>query len=71
MKMKPLEYFHIEHCMKFSKPWDKNLGWCVWHSCFDYSYECGKVNEDFLLCKSPLIRALLCLPPMLCGLFTA
>lgn len=39
--MKTLEYFQIEHCMKFAKPWDKNLGWSVWHSCFDYSHECG------------------------------
>lgn len=39
--MKILEYFYIEHSIKFSKPWDENLGWSVWHSCFDYSYECG------------------------------
>jgi len=25
--MKTPEYFHTEHCMKFAKPWDKNLGW--------------------------------------------
>jgi len=39
--MKTLEYFHIEHCMKFAEPWNKNLGWSVWHSYFNYSYECG------------------------------
>lgn len=39
--MKTLEYFHIEHCMKFAEPWDKNLGWSFWHSCFNYEHRCG------------------------------
>lgn len=34
--MKTLEYFYIEHWMKFATPFEKKLGWCVWHSCFDY-----------------------------------
>lgn len=41
--MKTLEYFHIEHCMKFSKPWSKKSGWAVWHSCFDYEHGCAFV----------------------------
>lgn len=45
--MKTLEYFHIEHCMKFSKPWNNKSGWAVWHSCFDYEHGCE--NEYLVL----------------------
>lgn len=39
--MKTWEYFHIEHFMMFAKSWNKNLGWSVWHSCFNYDHGCG------------------------------
>lgn len=45
--MKTLEYYYIEHWMKFAKPFEKKLGWGVWHSCFDYLDGCRsevKVN---------------------------
>lgn len=38
--MRIWEQYYIEQCVKQSQPWDKKLGWCVWHSCFDYLYEC-------------------------------
>lgn len=39
-EIKTLEYFYIEHWMKFAKPFEKKMGWCVWHSCFDYLDVC-------------------------------
>lgn len=42
--MRTWEQFYIEHCLKFTKPWDKKSGWCVWHSCFDYLDGC---RSDF------------------------
>ncbi|MGC3819306.1 hypothetical protein [Acinetobacter sp. G11] len=39
--MKTPEYFHIEHYIKFSKPWNKKSGWAVWHGCFDCEHGCG------------------------------
>lgn len=41
--MKTLEYYYLEHYMKFAKPFEKKMGWCVWHSCFDYLDVCGDV----------------------------
>lgn len=38
--MKILEYYCIEYWMKFAKPFEKKLGWCVWHSCFEYLDGC-------------------------------
>ena len=45
--MKTLEYFQIQHYMKFAKTWDKSLGWSVWHSCFDYLHIRG-MRADLL-----------------------
>ena len=33
-------YFYIEQCVKLSQPWDKKLGWCIWHSFFDFLHGC-------------------------------
>jgi hypothetical protein len=38
--MKTWQQSHIEHCIKFSKVWNKKAGWGIWHSCFNYDYEC-------------------------------
>lgn len=38
--MKTIQHFHIEHCLKFAKPFEKKSGWGVWHSCFDYLGGC-------------------------------
>lgn len=34
--MKTWEQHYIEQCVTLSQPWDKKLGWAVWHSCFEY-----------------------------------
>lgn len=38
--MKTWEQYYIEQCVTLSQPWDKKLGWCIWHSCFDYLHGC-------------------------------
>ena len=43
--MKTLEYYYIEHWMKFAKPFEKKLGWGVWHSCFNYLDGCGENSQ--------------------------
>ena len=43
--MKTWEQSYIEHCIKFSEPWDKKSGWGVWHSCFGYWDGCGGKKE--------------------------
>lgn len=45
--MKAIESFHIGNCMKFAKPWDRNLGWAVWLSCFGYLHIRG-MRADLL-----------------------
>lgn len=40
IKMKTWEQYYIEQCVTLSQPWDKKLGWCIWHSCFDYLHGC-------------------------------
>ena len=38
--MKTWEQSYVESCLKFVEPWDRRLGWAVWHSCFDYLHGC-------------------------------